>query len=971
MTEYTKYKRGSEWRRWDLHLHTPDTKKNDQFEGSNSNEKWDKFIDVINNYNEEIAVIGITDYICIDNYFKFKDFIKNGKITKTFDLVLPNIELRISPVTASGQGINIHCLFNPEIDLEIEDRFLSKLEFRHSETNYSAKKSELCRLGRSFTNDPNLSDEVALKKGIEQYVISYSDLIKLFDRDAVLRKNTIIIVANGNDGASGLRKHAEFFTGNSISQLDTIRQSIYQFSDAIFSSNEVDRDYFIGKGPDSKEEVIRKCGSLKPCYHGSDAHTNNKVFQPDENRFCWIKADPTFEGLKQTLYEPEDRIKIQAFKPDSKIERFIISEVQFLDAGNLFGHQKILLNDNLNAIIGGKSSGKSLLLYSIAKSIDPDQVNRTSKRLNFEGYKFEPSLNFKVVWKNGDEDELVQNDELLREEDKSHKITYIPQLYINYLVEKNNKDELNQLIESILKQDTDFKLFYEKTKGVIEEKTAEIEKILSDYLQTRSKLIETQQKIKSLGKSETISKDIEATQKTIENGQKLSNLSTEEFKNYNELVLKKSETENSIKKLIEEEKTIAKVLNEVKSSKIDIIGRNDSSTGVYYKGRIDKILDEVSASYESVISLKGFIESSLDKLTKDLEEKSQIFKIPERKTELNKALSGIIETLKPFMTKIAGQKELEKLTKMLDEEKQKLQDALNFEKQNKSLLEDYSNLRTQIVEALSVRLALYKDIVEKVNSTKKVIGLDITLNCTLLYKQEDFLLMHQVKGNAISRDNYYNSFLLEGLIKYDLISELFSKALRVFEDKLMDGKEISIPLKQNISLEDVLRGLIKDSFQLDYTVSYKNDDLLNMSPGKKGTVLLILFLQISSSEFPILIDQPEDNLDNRTIYELLCKMIKEKKKERQIIIVSHNANLVVSTDTENIIVANQEGQDAEGISTKYRFEYVNGSLEHSFAEKIEIKEILQKQGIKQHVCDILEGGDEAFKQRERKYAINK
>src|SRR3546814_600439 len=129
-----------------------------------------------------------------------------------------------------------------------------------------------------------------------------------------------------------------------------------------------------------------------------------------------------------------------------------------------------------------------------------------------------------------------------------------------------------------------------------------------------------------------------------------------------------------------------------------------------------------------------------------------------------------------------------------------------------------------------------------------------------------------------------------------------------------------------------------------------------MSPGKKGTGLLILFLQISSSEYPILIDQPEDNLDNRTIYDLLCRMIKEKKKDRQIVIVTHNANLVVATDSENIIVANQEGQNGVGSSSKYRFEYVNGAIEHSFANNKDIKEVLYRQGIREHVCDILEGG---------------
>ena len=142
-----------------------------------------------------------------------------------------------------------------------------------------------------------------------------------------------------------------------------------------------------------------------------------------------------------------------------------------------------------------------------------------------------------------------------------------------------------------------------------------------------------------------------------------------------------------------------------------------------------------------------------------------------------------------------------------------------------------------------------------------------------------------------------------------------------------------------------------------------------MSLGKKGTVLLILFLQISSAEYPILIDQPEDNLGNRTIYDLLCKMVIETKINRQIIIVSHNANLVVATDSENIIVANQEGQDPGKNKSEYRFEYVNGALEYTSARNEKIRGVLYQQGIKEHVCDILEGGNEAFKQRERKYAI--
>jgi hypothetical protein len=93
--------------------------------------------------------------------------------------------------------------------------------------------------------------------------------------------------------------------------------------------------------------VINKCGSLKPCVHGSDAHCEDKLFNPDENRFCWIKADLTFEGLKQILCEPKDRVKIQATKPEEKSGYHVIKSIE-IDSNIYNVHQnhehKVLTN---------------------------------------------------------------------------------------------------------------------------------------------------------------------------------------------------------------------------------------------------------------------------------------------------------------------------------------------------------------------------------------------------------------------------------------------------------------------------------------------------------------------------------------------------------------------------------------------------------------------------------------------------
>jgi hypothetical protein len=96
--------------------------------------------------------------------------------------------------------------------------------------------------------------------------------------------------------------------------------------------------------------------------------------------------------------------------------------------------------------------------------------------------------------------------------------------------------------------------------------------------------------------------------------------------------------------------------------------------------------------------------------------------------------------------------------------------------------------------------------------------------------------------------------------------------------------------------------------------------------------------------------------------------VKKKKKQRQIIIVTHNPNLAVGADAEEVIVANQDGQEIGRENKKYKFEYVSGSLENTFEllEKQE-KSILYRKGIRQHVCEVLEGGKEAFQKRERKY----
>ena len=184
-------------------------------------------------------------------------------------------------------------------------------------------------------------------------------------------------------------------------------------------------------------------------------------------------------------------------------------------------------------------------------------------------------------------------------------------------------------------------------------------------------------------------------------------------------------------------------------------------------------------------------------------------------------------------------------------------------------------------------------------------------------------------------------------------------------DKIFDNN--TLKFNNNKTKNDLIRNFYSNNFyKYDFKIIYQEDEFKQMSPGKKAFVILKLILEFSESKVPVLIDQPEDSLDNRAIYNELTKYIKETKKKRQIIIVTHNPNVVVGSDCENIIVANQHSNNSKNKDAR-KFDYINGGLENNFTKDSDY--VLEKQGIREHIFEILEGGMEAFEKREKKYNV--
>jgi hypothetical protein len=133
-----------------------------------------------------------------------------------------------------------------------------------------------------------------------------------------------------------------------------------------------------------------------------------------------------------------------------------------------------------------------------------------------------------------------------------------------------------------------------------------------------------------------------------------------------------------------------------------------------------------------------------------------------------------------------------------------------------------------------------------------------------------------------------------------------------------------------------------------YSLTYDGQEISQLSPGERGLLLLVFYLLVDKDDIPLVIDQPEENLDNQTIYKVLVTCIKRAKERRQVIMVTHNPNLAVVCDAEQIIYAACD-------KAKKRFTYTCGAIESP--------------DIKSRVVEILEGTEPAFVNRKRKYGF--
>ena len=913
-------KKGSEWNIWDLHVHTPASLVH-HYEAGADCDVWEQYIRDLENLPKEVKVLGINDYLFIDGYKKVLEYKAQGRL-QNIELLLPVVEFRLSQFGGNKQfsRVNFHVIFSNDVDADvIQAQFLNALQNKyqlspeHNSMSWGGviTRENLEDLGRRIISSVPENEKSnygsALIEGFNNLNLSYKDIMEVLAHAPQYFEGKYLT-------AIGKTEWADIkWNDNSIAEKKNIINSV----DFVFTAAESVDSYNAALKSLNESKVNNR---LLDC---SDAHRNTTSTDKDRlgNCLCWIKAELTFEGLKQVLYEPEERKAVSQLPPQMKNSYQVIDRVE-LDETD-FWNDVIEINPNLNTIIGGRATGKSTLLKAIASK----QANIKLK--DEDDFVSKHLTGVKVIWADGNEH-------------PENQIDFFHQSYMHELAE--DKDSLNKVLKGIIaeKDEQHILTTYETNNNQLKGQLAR--DILSIF-QNREFVKGTIAKIREKGNKSGIIKEVAELKAKLLELSKGASMTDEELTKYQE----QSELITGKEKLIitaTRDVSLLKaclqygVVNEeyVRESGLDGLEYGDNQT------RVQTAFNNLKS--KATTAWKTFIE--------------QTSKITEESTEkLKKEITDIKETelFKKGQKFYADNKEIGDLKKKIEEEEKKVTEIELLEKELQQQRAEENRLFEAIVKN---HLSYFTNAQNVIDNLKFETG-------GLLISTQSRLRQSELNGfleNALNqRSGERQQYLSELETGYANNTE---STIRDFLKKALNGE---IVLKNYNEIQQVVTRLLSENwFVLDYELFYQNDTFAQMSSGKQAFVILKLLLDFSDKKNPILIDQPEDSLDNRAIYNELVTYIIRKKKERQIILVTHNPNVVVSSDTENVIVANQQGNDSKN-DNGCRFQYVSGALENTTPKDDDYKYILKSQGSREHVCEILEGGEAAFIKREQKYGF--
>ena len=978
---------GSRWHRWEPHIHAPGTVLNDQFKGPDA---WESYLKAVETAVPPIRALGVTDYYSTDSYERVCEEKRQHRLPEC-DLIFPNIEMRLGIGTTRGKWVNIHLLVSPdEADHLVQlKRFLARLTFKAHSDSFCCNKDDLVRLGKR--SDPKITDSnAALAHGSLQFKVSFDELKNAYKDSAWAQQNILIAVAgSGTDGTSGVSEAADA----------TLRQEIEKFAHVIFASSAAQRDFWLGRKSASPEELQSRYNGMKPCMHGSDAHEPKTVALPTEERYSWIKGVIEFDALRQACIDPAGRAFVGIAPPISTAMSQVIAAVQIAGAP-WATTSKLALNPGLVAVIGARGSGKTALADMIA--LGCDAMPELPSRLSFLSRAKEllHGASVSLRWYRGEEctRSLDGSDESSAAQ--YPRARYLSQQFVEELCSAQGMtDELIREIERVIfeahtlsEQEgaVDFNELLDLRAWRFREARDREEKNLADLSERIGTEIEKQGLVIPLGKQITEKKKL--IEGYVNDRSKLVVKGNEaRVARLAALTAAAEKVRGYLRYFNAQEQAILSLKDEV--SNVRTHQAPEALRQSQEKHKSSNLTPEEWALF--LLDYKGDVDSSLTECLSKARANAKIWKgtspvagadptaplIPDN-AELEKLSLAALEAEIARLEKLINidqdiGKKFSALSKRITDEsaalarlQEKLKDCEGAKERTKLLAQEREAAYARVFDAIEaeqgVLVSLYSPLMtrlEKGGATLKKLSFSVDRNADVekwANSGEPLFDLRQ-KGPFKGRGTLRTMADKSLKAAWDTgNSQAVSAAMATFraehQEELLNNSLVSRADLTNYRawskrFAKWLYGT--EHITIQYSINYDGVDIRKLSPGTRGIVLLLLYLALDDADDrPLIIDQPEENLDPKSIFDELVNLFLDAKSKRQVIMVTHNANLVVNTDADQIIIA-QAGPHRPGELPP--ISYLSGGLENSHIRKA--------------VCDILEGGERAFQERARRLRV--
>ncbi len=889
-----KFPKGSEWFKWDLHCHTPDDKS--WLIKPNTEEEKQKFIkDYIKKAKDaELKVLAITnhyDYKKItDSYFsEIKEEGKKEGIT-----VLPGVEITAS----EGSGIHILAIFPEEMDLNIIDDLMTKIypiKGKHKETTEGVPISgyDIHQINEEFS-----------KALDDKFIFIFAHVNS---SNGVISNKTI---SGGNRVKAWQYKFIRFaqWTKNPNSLEDG------SFNDRIVKNQD----------PPYKREMVHivasDCRSLEPEPSRSEISYLGQ-------KYTWIKTNPSFEGLLQVFYDSEDKIAYQEEDPRKRNKQFFkliqLGENNLFESGKVhFAPTKIPLNPDMIAIIGSRGTGKSILIDVFAK------LHKKESKYNDNINKIQLNPSFLIKYQKEPDSIIESNIDHINEFDYIHvhqsefKQICIKPLELDKEIRQllgippfEYSNEFNEEIDELVNKFFDIRDWFQE-----EEDSGEIKHSKNYNKEQIQKYDSKIGYIRTSESQEQIERFRECQRKKL--------MYKSNLKEVHELNLEFTKIKEKLNPIIEN-------INKASSKKLKIPSMD-------FHKQIEKI-DEIIPYFESQIVL---IQDEIKKIKEHFQEIGieDVDYVMDQVKIYENAIDKHRKTLKKIKNKKKEQNEIfpalskivDKLQISIDDYKGIIDEKWKMLKEKEFKNTEQATIHLDLLENIEIIPEIYFDneefydlIIEHLNKTK-------------FRKRGDISQFQRIKETF----NVYDLESFISLIQNDEIITLESSelSLKDFLDRTdyfnseMD-REFFKNLYKSHSMQKFCKVISKTRLN--------GRAIGDLSMGERGTLFLRIKLATAAFSLPFIFDQPEDDLDNDFIQNFLVRLFRKLKKYRQIIVVTHNANIVVNSNAEQVIIADNDNECLL---------YISGGLEEPL--------------IRTRICDILEGGEIAFQKRARKYGLS-